>query len=212
MTTVQNLSAYSGTYVTLHYINGTTGNEDLTISSQYLAPRAAKGFNTRTGGDVSASTYNILGGAWVGAIVVDSTQPVAVVQYTIRPTTLIAGAYTGVHAGVAGLNTSLPAIYQIESGGNWNQWSIIRIQNPGTTTANNVDIYFYDQAGNQTWQILDRTIADGSIYSHNTKNDNPPLGHNWTGSVLITSDQPLVAVVETLHTDDWMTSYNGISR
>ena len=30
--------------------------------------------------------------------------------------------------------------------------------------------------------------------------------------MLITSDRPLVAVVETLHTDDWMASYNGISR
>ena len=212
VTTVQNLSAYSGAYVTLRYINSTTGNTDLTIANQYLAPRAAKGFNTRTGGDVSASTYNVLGGAWVGAVVVESNQQVAVAQYTIRPTTLIAGAYTGVHAGMAGVSTYLPAIYQIESGGNWNQWSIIRIQNPGTTTANNVDIYFYDQAGNLTWQILDRTIAGGAIYSHNTKNDNPPLGHNWTGSMLITSDRPLVAVVETLHTDDWMASYNGISR
>lgn len=212
VTTVQNLSAYSGAYVTLRYINSTTGNTDLTIANQYLAPRAAKGFNTRTGGDVSASTYNVLGGGWVGAVVVESNQQVAVAQYTIRPTTLIAGAYTGVHAGMAGLNTYLPAIYQIESGGNWNQWSIIRIQNPGTTTANNVDIYFYDQAGNLTWQILNQNIAGGAIYSHNTKNHNPPLGHNWTGSMLITSDRPLVAVVETLHTDDWMTSYNGVSK
>ena len=221
ITIVQNLGS-SNANVTLRYRNAATGNEDLTISGQTITPNAAKGFNTKTGGNVEASVYNVLGGAWAGAVMVESNQPVAVAQIAIRPDNNVAGAYTGVHSGLASTNTYLPAVYQKNtaytscpsSEDQWDQYSILRIQNPTASNATDVDIYYYDQNGSLTFQELNLTIAAGKSLSRNTRNHcaTIPLGGNWTGSVRIQSNQPLVAVAETLKSGQWLASYNGINR
>ncbi|MFZ1597597.1 MAG: hypothetical protein WAW26_17230, partial [Anaerolineae bacterium] len=89
---MQNLGN-SNANVTLRYRNAATGNEDLTISNQTITPNAAKGFNTRSGGNVGATVYNVLGGAWAGSVMVESSQPLAVAQITLRPDNNVAGAY-----------------------------------------------------------------------------------------------------------------------
>ena len=221
ITIVQNLGN-SNANVTLRYLNATTGNEDLIISGQTITPNAAKGFNTRSGGNVAASVYSVLGGAWAGAVIVESNQPVAVAQMTLRPDNNVAGAYTGVHSGLASTNTYLPAVYQKNttytscpsSEDQWDQYSILRIQNPTTSNANDVDIYYYSQDGALTFQELNLTIAAGKSLSRNTRNHcaTISLGGNWAGSVRIQSDQPLTAVAETLKSGQWMASYNSINR
>jgi hypothetical protein len=221
ITIVQNLGS-SNANVTLRYLNATTGNEDLTISGQTITPNAAKGFNTKTGGNVAAIVYNVLGGAWAGAVMVESSQPLAVTQITIRPDNNVAGAYTGVHSGLASTNTYLPAVYQKNtaytscppSEEQWDQYSILRIQNPTTSNATDVDIYYYDQDGTLTFQESNLTIVAGRSLSRNTRNHcaTIPLGGNWSGSVRIQSNQPLVAVAETLKSGQWLASYNSINR
>lgn len=221
ITIVQNLGS-SNANVTLRYRNAATGNEDLTIFGQTITPNAAKGFNTKTGGNVAASVYNVLGGAWAGAVTVESNQPLAVAQIAIRPDNNVAGAYTGVHSGQASTNTYLPAVYQKNtaytscpsSEEQWDQYSILRIQNPTTSNATDVDIYYYDQNGSLTFQELNLTIVAGRSLSRNTRNHCAaiPLGGNWTGSVRIQSNQPLVAVAETLKSGQWLASYNSINR
>ncbi|MFZ1471328.1 MAG: hypothetical protein WAV79_00245, partial [Anaerolineae bacterium] len=147
ITIVQNLGN-SNANVTLRYRNAATGNEDLTISNQTITPNAAKGFNTRSGGNVGATVYNVLGGAWAGAVMVESSQPLAVAQITLRPDNNVAGAYTGVHSGLASTNTYLPAVHQQNTAytscppneNQWDQYSILRIQNPTTSNATDVDI------------------------------------------------------------------------
>ena len=221
ITIVQNLGS-SNANVTLRYRNAATGNEDLTISNQTITPNAAKGFNTKTGGNVEAIVYNVLGGAWAGSVMVESSQPLAVAQITLRPDNNVAGAYTGVHSGLASTNTYLPGVYQKNtaytscpsSENQWDQYSILRIQNPTTSNANDVDIYYYDQNGSLTFQELNLTIAAGKSLSRNTRNHcaTISLGGNWSGSVRIQSNQPLVAVAETLKSGQWLASYNSINR
>ncbi len=221
ITIVQNLGS-SNANVTLRYRNATTGNEDLTISGQTITPNAAKGFNTKTGGNVEASVYSVLGGAWAGAVIVESNQPLAVAQITLRPDNNVAGAYTGVHSGLASTNTYLPGVYQKNtaytscpsSENQWDQYSILRIQNPTTSNATDVDIYYYDQNGTLTFQESNLTIVAGRSLSRNTRNHcaTISLGGNWTGSVRIQSNQPLVAVAETLKSGQWLASYNSINR
>ena len=64
---------------------------------------------------------------------------------------MIAGSAAGAGASEAGTKTFLPAIYQrgpsCPAGNDWTQFSLIRIQNPGTTTASDVDIYYFNPDG-----------------------------------------------------------------
>lgn len=127
-----------------------------------------------------------------------------------------------VHSGLASANTYLPAVYQKNTAytscpsneEQWDQYSILRIQNPTASNATDVDIYYYDQNGSLTFQELNLTIVAGKSLSRNTRNHcaTIPLGGNWTGSVRIQSNQPLVAVAETLKSGQWMASYNSINR
>ena len=76
--TVQNPSATTAATVSLTYINGDTGTTDLTITGQVIGPGAAKGYNTKGGGDVDKTVYNVLGGTWTGSVIIQSTLPVVV--------------------------------------------------------------------------------------------------------------------------------------
>ncbi len=114
----------------------------------------------------------------------------------------------------------MPAIYQQGSScppaDDWTQFSLIRIQNPTENDATDVDIRYYDENGNLTFEELNFSIDAGESFNRNTRVHcgDIPLGLSWTGSAVISSDIPLVAVVETQHTDanNWMASYNGVSR
>jgi len=211
---IQNLSSATTASVTLHYINAFTGLEDLTIGPETINPQAAKGFNTKSGGDVDKTLYNVLGDAWVGSVIIDSTVDVAVIAYSIRPTSKMAGSTLGVTSAVAGTKTFLPMAYQKKSGSTWVRWSLLRIQNPGTTTASDVDIYFKNRDGTTAASLLNQTIAGEKSMNWNTKNHEAqiPLGGNWEGGVYIEADQPLVAVMETLDGVYWMSAYNGVSK
>ena len=95
----------------------------------------------------------------------------------------------------------------------WTTFSLVRIQNPGTSNATNVDIYYFNLDGSQAFQELDRIDQAGKSLNRNTRvNCNEiPLGGNWTGSIYIRSDQPLVAVIENLWGNAEMAAYNGYS-
>ena len=67
--------------------------------------------------------------------------------------------------------------------------------------------------GSQAFQELDRTIQAGKSLNRNTRVNcsEIPLGGNWTGSIYVRSDQPLVAVIENLWGNAEMAAYNSYS-
>ena len=69
---------------------------------------------------------------------------------TSAPTSKLAVGFGGAGAANAGLQTFLPAVYKkgvCDGGFNWPKFSIIRIQNPTSNNATNVDIYYYNPNG-----------------------------------------------------------------
>ncbi len=207
----------------LRFYNATNGNLDLTLTKN-INSGAAIAANTRTGGDFAASAYNVLGNAWAGSVVVDTTNgtQVSVISYSIRPGNNIAGSTTAANAADGGKESFLPAIYQRNTdnvscpndpNNDWIQYSLIRIQNPTGNNATDVDIYFYNLDGSTAYQELNLSIPAGKSLNRNTRvNCNTiPLGGNWTGSVYIKSNVDLVAVSETLVGGSDMSAYNGYS-
>lgn len=209
--TVQNPSTSTTATVNLTFVNGDTGSIDLTITGQTIGPGAAKGYNTKSGGDVDPSVFEVLGGSWTGSVIVESNIPVVVGVIGTRGENNQAAGSLGVSSATAGTNIFLPAVYQKKSGATWLINSLIRLQNTSTSTAT-FDVYFYDRAGNLTYSLTGQTVAGEKVWKYNTKVHNPPLGYNWAGSVYIHSNQPMVAVVENLFGKQWQGAYNAVSK
>ena len=97
----------------LRFYNSTNGNLDLTLTKN-INSGAAIAANTRTGGDFNASAYNVLGNAWAGSVVADTTNgpQLSVVSYSIRPGNNIAGATSAANTNDGVKETFLPAIYK----------------------------------------------------------------------------------------------------
>ena len=184
------------------------------------------GFSTRNGNDWTYDWFNSnLGSPWAGSAVVRSTNntKLGVVSYSIRPEKIYAGGSNGATTSVAGTETFLPSAQQIgpcpDPSFAFQAFSIIRIQNPGTVKANDVDVYYYNRDGSLAYQRLNQQIDPGKSISQHTRVDcssitvNPGGSRNWQGSVYIKSDQPVVAVLENHYWGNrtFMTAYNSYS-
>jgi len=209
--TVQNPSTSQNATVSLTYVNGDTGSIDLQITGQVIGPGAAKGYNTKSGGDVDKTIFEVLGDAWTGSVIIDSTIPVVVGVIGTRGQNNQSIATLGVSSAVAGNDTFLPAIYQKKTGSKWELNSLIRLQNTSASTAT-FDVYFYDHNGTLTYSLTGQTVAGEKVWKYNTKVHNPPLGYNWAGSVYIHSNQPMVAVAENLFGKELQGAYNAVSK
>lgn len=146
---------------------------------------------------------------WVGSMVVSASRDVAVVNFSIRPRDNQAGGYTGAAAVFAGTKNFLPEVYQIGGAGNARmQWSLIRIQNVTIERAN-VEVKFVNRDGTIA-AIRNLTINGEKSFNFNLRADDQiNLGGNWTGAVYVTSNQPLVAVVENLWGLQRLAAYNS---
>jgi len=209
--TVQNPSTTDTANFSLTYINGDNGNIDLTITNQSIGPGAAKGYNTRSGGDVDKTVFEVLGGTWTGSVLIQSDRDVIVGVIGSRIQNSQSIGTLGVSSTVAGQNIFAPAVYQKKVGNLWERNTLIRLQNTSASTAT-FNVYFYDRTGALTHSEMGQTVAGEKVWKYNTKVNNPPLGYNWEGSVYISSDQPMVAVVENLFGKEWQGAYNAISK
>ncbi|MFQ5594558.1 MAG: hypothetical protein ACE5HA_10455 [Anaerolineae bacterium] len=128
--------------------------------------------------------------------------------------TKLSGNWRMQHNGfIAGtITVILPRLYKNHSDGSvtWNTG--IQVQNTGTTQAN-VTVTYYDIAGT----IVD-TEPPTSIQPTRSvtfyQPNNPDLPNGFVGSAIITSDQPIVAVVNVANAGggDAAMSYNGFNR
>ena len=232
--TVQCLSA-TPCEMDMQFVGQTSTMGNLTLPMKTLNPGAAVAASTRAGNDYDKALFSALKDStdpanqarWAGSVIVSTRNgtEVAVVAYNQRPDVFIAVGFGGAGAANAGLKSFLPAVYKkgvCDGGFSWQKFSIIRIQNPTANNANNVDIYYYNPDGTLAAQELDRTIAAGTALTRHTRVDCTALaglGNDWTGSVYISSDQPLVAVAESYtnafnnpsYGASWAAGYNAYS-
>jgi hypothetical protein len=234
---VVNVQCLSSTpcQVRIQFVGQTGTMTSLTLPDRTVAPGAAISANTRAGDEFDKDLFNQLQDTnnpagqylWAGSVIVSTlnSTDVAVVAYNQRPEEKITTGSGGAGAVDAGLSTYLPSVYKrgvCDGGTNWQTFSIIRIQNPTTSNATDVDIYYYDRDGTLKASELNRSIAAGTALTRHTRVDCAALsalGNAWEGSVYISSNQPLVAVAETYQNafvvpslgGSWAAGYNGYS-
>ncbi len=214
--TVQNLGS-GPTDLTFTFISGKTQTVDATIPVLNVAPGAAIACNTRIGAPQCDPTLVAsLGDTWVGSVVIESSsQDVSAISFTMRVRDGEGVSTTAVYASNGGVSTFLPEVYRVGSGSAWTVWSLLRLQNVGSSDANGVQVRFLNRDGSEVVaarQTVD--ISAGKSKNYNLRYESPfePLGSNWSGSVQIISPQPLSAVVENLWDVKQMAAYNGYSK
>ncbi len=221
----------------MRFIGQTSNMTNLTLPDKVIQPGAAVAASTRAGNDYDQSLFTQLRDngnpsfpfAWAGSAVVETTNgtQVAVVVMTVRPRENISPSTSGASVADAGKQSYLPLVYKVgtcnpPNGLEWRRFTIFRIQNPTTSNASDVDIYYYNRNGTLAHQELNRSIAAGTALTRHTRadcSDLAPLGNNWEGSVYISSDQPLVVVAESYanafvnpaYGPSWSTGFNGYS-
>jgi hypothetical protein len=206
---IQNLSN-STANVTVQYIPRNPANPSLTLN-ETIAANTTKGFNTRNGGNVPASTFDPFDAApsWDGTVKVTSDQPVVgtVITQWNRGGTENDGAFYGAVIDTAGATKwFVPNIKRIGTGGN-QKWSAGIIQNLGNAAAD-VTVVYYNRSGTAVLTFANESIAAGAGLGLNTRTggDKPasafdPLG-TFEGHMVVTSNngQPLAVVLNGLFT------------
>jgi len=135
---------------------------------------------------------------WKGAAKITSPQKVAVVVTTLWNW----GSST--YPGVANPSTTLyvPSIFK-KKFAQWQIYSGAIIMNPNNTTAN-LTMYFYNRDGTLAVPAVTQTIAPFSSEGFNTRYDSDPgevfepVSNNWNGLAIITSDVPVVGIVNII--------------
>lgn len=173
-----------------------------------------------------ASTLPV-GDGWIGSVVVSADQQVSAVTNLTWQSTIgsaddkiTGGSYAGTYEPGTSLYFPYATVKPVGSiPGKLNRFSIITVQNAGTSDAH-INMYYYNQTnGAQTGPIAD-TIAAGRSKSYNLSLASDPkvpnLAGNWQGSVkVVSSDEPIAGVVTTHWAaqtfQQWASAYQGAS-
>jgi hypothetical protein len=137
-----------------------------------------------------------------GSIVIEADQPIASITNQIASNPTMADAYAGIVTPATTIN--LPLIMRNNQG-----WSTeIFIQNGGAAAANSVKLDYY--RGNQL--VLSETLPAIPVGASRTVRQagEERLGETFVGSVKITADQPVAAVVNQSNGRILM-SYSGFT-
>lgn len=189
-----------------NYINRDTGNVDLQVQ-RTIQPNSATGLNTRTGGDVPATTFDVLVGSgsasvpnWAGSVLVTSTLPIVGSSNVIwfNPSQNYSGAYVMKGPSLAGEKIYAPAYYRRNTGG-WgtgSQWSALILQNTENVTRS-MTINFVNQAGttvyskaiqvgpNAGFGVNSRNGGNGAAASITAAELQTNLGDSFIGGVYV---------------------------
>jgi len=173
---VQNLGTETAGIIILYY-----SRDGAVVSTQRdtIAPHWSKTFYTDT---------LKVGDNFDGSVVIASDQPVAVIanQYVLSPS--MWGSYTGVPNGA--LKVNVPLVMRGNSG--WN--TAISVQNTGFVTAT-VELAFQPSPDFPGYSdTITTTIPPGAARLYDQRMQ-PDLGPTFVGSAVVTSDQPVAAVV-----------------
>jgi len=227
---IQNLSASSTALVTTTFIGNLVGDPTLVITDS-IAPNAVAAFHTVSGGAThTQAVFYVLdrqqpaghGAAntgtdeWVGSAIVESNGPqLAVVATTIRDENPTMGQYTA--GGSAGASTEcfFPTVHRIQASGfdTDGKYAYVRLQNPGVLTAT-YSMHFYNRDGSEVLPVVatqtNIALGPGKSTSPATKSaDFAILGTNWTGSLRIVSNEPILCVDDAVNGPIRQWTYEG---
>ena len=207
--------AFGGSYNAAFYIQNTHNTNTASITIKYydsngvlnctkadtIAALASKGYWVPGATCDSGS----LPAAWVGGVVVTSNQPIVAVgrpHIGSQVTT-----YNGFPAG--SLSSYVPMLFKGAFG---SYDSAFYVQNVHDTNTANVTIQYYDSNGNLNCTKADTIapLASKGYWVPSATCDTGSLPAGWVGGVVVTSDQPIVAVGRP-HLGVQVTTYNGFT-
>jgi len=142
---------------------------------------------------------------WVGGVVVTSDQPIVAVGRPHIGTQVT--TYTGFPAG--SLSSYVPMLFKGAFG---SYDSAYYVQNVHESNTANITIKYYDSNGvlNCTKTDTIAPLASKGYWVPAATCDSGSLPAGWVGGVVVTSDQPIVAVGRP-HIGTQVTTYNGFS-
>ena len=195
---VQNVHASNTANITIKYYDS-TGVLNCT-KADTLAPLSSKGYWVPAATCDSGS----LPAGWVGGVVVTSDQPIVAVGRPHVGSEVM--TYDGFASG--SLTTSLPMLFKGAFGGSYN--AAFYLQNTHASNTANVTIKYYDSNGvlNCTKTDTIAALASKGYWVPAATCDSGTLPNGWVGGVVVTSDQPIVAVGRP-HIGTQVTTYTG---
>ena len=189
---VQNVGTATANVTVTYYWDGGSCTENATIE-----PNAAYTF-------YQPNTTCMPDGV-IASAVVESDQPVVAIVNEVNYARGTGMSYNTIDVAAGTTTVSAPLLFK-----NYNNWVTgLQVQNVGTATAN-VTVTYYGAGGPWTETA---TIEPGA--SANFYQPSGPMPDGFIGSAVVTSDQPVVAVVNETNyarTGDAAMSYTGINQ
>jgi hypothetical protein len=194
---VQNVHASNTASVTLKYYDS-NGVLNCT-KADTIAPLASKGYWV----PIATCDSGSLPAGWVGGVVVTSSQPIVAVGRPHIGTQIT--TYNGFAAG--GLASYIPMLFKGAFG---SYDSAFYVQNVHASNTASVTIKYYNNSGvlNCTKADTIAPLASKGYWVPSATCDSGSLPAGWAGGVVVTSNQPIVAVGRP-HIGTQVATYNG---
>jgi hypothetical protein len=229
---VQNFDLLNPVDITVTFYSKTTGASRSFTDT--LPAGSAHGYNVRMGAETPGGEAwyrdpafwddiveagNTVGSCtdgrmlWVGSAVIEGGpgSNIAAVVINQRVDTNNASMYASVTDDAAAYSVAFPVGYRVPSG-TTARWNLLRVMNVGGAAATDIDLYFYNANGTLQMSWLNQTadqyaIVDLANLKYATFSS---LGTNWTGTIVVTSDQPIVATSDVLWGSYRYGAYNAV--
>jgi hypothetical protein len=213
---LQNPNAGTAT-VDLSFYSAEGGTLDLFVDDLTIPPYQMTTLNLQVGGALSQAQLDALDYEpgddviWSGVVVAESDIPIFGIVVSDYQRKGGASMYNMLDPSAASDTLYVPSLYRVACGSDWCPVSRLSIANFAGDQAHIV-LNFYDRNGNLVYSPT-RTIAGEDVrVFYMTRSEYDSFGTNWMGSVYVTSDRPIAAVVDTLWTGDLEHStYNAIN-
>ena len=208
--------AFGGSYNAAFYLQNTHASNSASITIKYyndngvlnctkadtLAPLASKGYWVPT----TACDSGSLPPGWVGGVLITSNQPIVALGRPHIGTQVT--TYNGFAAG--SLSSYVPMLFNGAFGGTYN--AAFYLQNTHASNTANITIKYYNESGllNCTKTDTIAPLASKGYWVPSATCDSGSLPAGWAGGVIVTSDQPIVAVGRP-HIGSQVTTYNGFT-
>jgi len=205
--------AFGGSYNTAFYLQNTHASNSASITIKYydssgvlnctkadtLAPLASRGYWL----PIVTCDSGSLPAGWVGGVVVSSSQPIVAVGRPHIGTQI--STYNGFASG--SLSAYMPMLFKGAFG---SYDSAFYVQNVHASNTASITIKYYDNAGtlNCTKSDTLAPLASKGYWVPSATCDTGSLPAGWVGGVVVTSNQPIVAVGRP-NLGAQVTTYNG---
>lgn len=193
------------------------GTLDLFVENLTIPPYQMTTLNLQSGGALSQSQVDTLDYEpgddmiWSGTVVVESDISIFGIVVSDYQRNGGASMYNMIDPSAATYALYVPSLYRVACGSDWCPVSRLSIANFASDKAHIV-LNFYDRNGNLEDSTTKTIAGDDVRVFYMTRSDYNSFGTNWMGSVYVTSDRPIAAVVDTLWTAALAHStYNAIN-